>query len=219
MIQPDVQWDIGNVSIPFHAKLFVLFLWVALLWVVVRVLQIWWRIGLRSTGIHSLLDGAVILLEKGDRLAIRAAAQKISHRAPERGLREFSSLSDDSSLSDFLPAWERADALFRYDQSYLNAKVQGLLTLAGVTALACFAYVAFDAAHVFDMVQEMKAVSTGAILGAIKETLTLFSFGLVVVCVLFLAHRHLLGRLARRRSHWEYFRVRVENCFSQDNKG
>lgn len=178
-------------------KLFVLFLFVAVCIILVRMTRLAWCLwSLRTRQEFSSFGTS-----DAESIA-KAALRGLFKREPTVSDRE-SIFKVDCIETRFLYLWETC-----------QAKVQSTKTLAGLTFILSFSVAALGCFNICTGLKTEESAGIAAVAGAGQEIFMLLTIGLCVSAFFYALSLLFEVTLARRRRDWSYLRARIREGFS-----
>lgn len=198
----DIKTACSPLNIPARLLIFYcLGLWIATATVAIRL---WIRLGFTSSRAMAALENASGMVATRDPSALVTADSSFPERQPEAGLRGWAGLSTTEPMESFLKVVRRADAEFRYRLSRMSIMLGSLRY--GMIFATCFAiFVGWDETRRGLVGIQAQDFFGRTLLWVLQETGDLLGGTCIVVLTVFAVYWHFSQRLARRRSHWEYF--------------
>lgn len=183
------------------ARLFILFLFVAVCIILVRMIRMAWCLwSLRRKQDFSSYASRDV--------------EKIAKAALKGLLKGEPKLSNSETLTN-LPFIE-TKFLFLWET--FHARIQSTKTLAALTVVLSFSVAAFVCTNICNALMAEANVGIEAIADALHVVFTLLATGLFVSTSFYLFALLFEGTLFRRRRDWNYFRARMSEASCSNNK-
>ena len=195
-----IHHDLGVIG-----RLFILFLFAALLRFLFQSIRLAWHLGWFSRYKSALLDEIGLRIHKRELGSVPELADKIPPATPEAGLRPWAISVEPDQIMTALRALRRAEIAFAYAWEACSAYPRSMKKTAILTFVLSLFASTCDVTQLLRGMTMEKVVSGAAVAAGMIGTLTLFAFGLLVCSVLYAGFALYGGVLSRRKARWDHF--------------